>query len=192
MFSLSSIREDGITLWFKRLLDSFQKVIIIGAVVLATYGLLSIVLGFNYVNAFLFASASENSTGFMLFADPLFYIQTRIRNILDILIFFGPVLTVLCYRGFKLLREKAKTDSGAQQKYLLVLSALLALSILFLAGTPHHGETARICMFLLPFLLIPVISYLKDENYSRNEMVKLIIIVFAQSVLMQLIGTYVW
>ncbi|MHA1637829.1 MAG: hypothetical protein ACTSUB_07420 [Candidatus Thorarchaeota archaeon] len=192
MFSLSSIKEGGFVSWLKHIVSSFDKVIIIGTVVLALYGLLSIGLGFDYVNAFLFASASENSTGFMLLSDPVFYFQTRIRNVLDILIFFGPVLTVLCFRGYKLLREQSKEFKSSAVKYNLVVASLIALSLLFLAGTPHHGETARICMFLLPFLLIPVLSYLKECDYSNREKMKLLVIVFLQAVIMQLIGTYVW
>jgi len=47
-------------------------------------------------------------------------------------------------------------------------------------------------MFILPFLLIPVAYNLQKEKYSQIERVKLLMIVFGQTLLFQLIATWVW
>jgi len=111
---------------------------------------------------------------------------------MDILFFFGPILIVLCYRGIKLLKEDSRENENSSLKYFLIISALLALLILFLAGAPKKGETARICMFILPILIIPVIKYLLKEGYPRVEKAKLLILIFSQAIIMQIIAIYVW
>jgi uncharacterized membrane protein len=153
---------------------------------------MAIFLDFNYITAFLYATSSENPNGFMLIANPLEYFITRIQDVLDILIFFGPILTALCYEGFMWLKKNKELDDIVSTKYNLVLSSLVALLLLFLTGAPKKGETARICMFILPLLLIPVITLLQSKNVTWREKVLLISVVFAQAVLMQTIGVWLW
>ena len=168
--------------------NNFILLLSVGAV----YGLLLVTLGFNYINAFLYASALENPNGFMLFSNPVEYFTTRIQDILDIVIFFGPVLSVLAYRGFVMLHEEVVQDTESSKKYHLVLAALIALGLLFLTGAPKKGETARICMFILPFLLILVITYIQKTNMSRRDKIILLVLVFSQTVILQLFGIWVW
>ena len=176
----------------KAALMSIKYPFILSLSVGAVYGLLLVTLGFNYINAFLYASALENPNGFMLLVNPIEYFTTRIQDILDIVIFFGPVLSVLAYRGFVMLREEAAQDVDSSKKYNIVLAALIVLGLLFLTGAPKKGETARICMFILPFLLIPVITYIQRTNMSRRDKIILLALVFGQAVLMQLLGIWVW
>ena len=91
-----------------------------------------------------------------------------------------------------MLREEATEDADSSKKYNLVLSSLIALGLLFLTGAPKKGETARICMFILPFLLIPVITYIQRTNMSRRNKIILLALVFGQAVLLQLLGIWVW
>ena len=160
--------------------------------VVTLYGLLYLGLRFNYVEAFLYASSLENPSGFMLLASPAQYIATRSQDILDIVVFFGPVLSVLCYRGLKMLKESSSIKPRVSQAYNLVAASLVSLLLLFLTGAPKKGETARICMFILPFLLIPVLFYLDEAAFSRAEKIKLLVLVFLQAVIMQLIGQWLW
>ncbi|MCP4763448.1 MAG: hypothetical protein GY870_16870 [archaeon] len=183
------IKENGILKWLKMLISQAQTLIILAASLLVIYGIL-LILGFNYINAFLYASSS--TSGFTLFSNPIDYFVTRLQNILDILIFFGPILIVLCYRGIKNLKEDSMRDHDISNTYLLVISALLALLIFFLAGAPNKGETARICMFILPFLLIPVAYNLQKEKYSKVEKIKLLALVFGQTLLFQIMAIWVW
>ena len=181
--------DNGIFKWMKNLVNKAQTLIIMAVSIVIIYGFL-LLLGFNYINAFIYASSS--TSGFTLFSNPVQYFTTRLQNILDILIFFGPILIVLCYRGIKNLKKDSERESVASNTYLLVLSALLGLLILFLAGAPNKGETARICMFILPFMLIPVAYNLRKDKYSQVEKLKLLVLVFGQTLLFQLIATWVW
>ena len=188
----SEIDVTGIADRLKVTLKSLQNPILLSLCVGAVYGLLLVTLGFNYINALLYASASENPNGFMLLSSPIEYFASRIQNILDIAIFFGPVLSVLAYRGFITLRKEATENPDSSKKYNLILAALIALGLLFLTGAPKKGETARICMFILPFLLIPVIAYIQRANMSNRDKGILLLLVFGQAVLMQLFGIWVW
>ncbi|MFW9835421.1 MAG: hypothetical protein ACFFEK_15580, partial [Candidatus Thorarchaeota archaeon] len=80
----------------------------------------------------------------------------------------------------------------SSKKYNLVLAALIALSLLFIAGAPKKGETARICMFFLPFLLIPVITYIRRTKMSNRDKAILLLLVFGQAVLLQIVGFWLW
>ena len=188
----SEVEVNGYVDQLKVMLKSIKYPVLLSLCVGAVYGLLLVTLGFNYINAFLYASALENPNGFMLFSSPVEYFTTRIQDILDIVIFFGPVLSVLAYRGFVMLREEAAQDVDSSKKHNLVLAALIALGLLFLTGAPKKGETARICMFILPFLLIPVITYIQRTNMSRRDKIILLALVFGQAVLLQLLGIWVW
>jgi len=170
---------------------SLQKLIVIGVGLVLVYGLLWSVLGFNYISAFLYASSLENPNGFMLFSNPAQYISTRLENVMDILVFFGPVLVALSYRGFQYLRADADETGGGFRKRLLVIAALVALGLLFLTGAPKKGETARICMFILPFLIIPAIEKIRRDDFSERDKLLLLLIVFTQAVVIQLVGFYV-
>ncbi len=189
LFTKSRFREHGIFKWLNNLMNRGQTLLIMATSLVLIYGGL-LLIGFNYINAFLYASSS--TSGFTLFSNPLNYFVTRIQNVLDVLIFFGPILIVLCYSGIKNLKEDSQREAKISNTYLLVISAIFALLILFVSGAPNKGETARICMFILPFLLIPVAYNLQKEKYSQIERVKLLMIVFGQTLLFQLIATWVW
>lgn len=190
--SHSEVEATGIVHRLRATLRFLQRPVLLSLCVGGIYGLLLVTLDFNYINAFLYASSLENPNGFMLLSNPVEYFTTRIQDILDIVIFFGPVLSVLAYRGFVMLRKEATEDADSSKKYNLVLSSLIALGLLFLAGAPKKGETARICMFILPFLLIPVITYIQRTNMSRRNKIILLALVFGQAVLLQLLGIWVW
>ncbi len=190
--SWSSTRELGVSDKLKQTFTSLGKIFVACLGVLLLYTLLYVGLGFSYVESFLYASSLENPNGFLLFANPGEYLVTRAQNVLDIIIFFGPVLGVLTFRGLKSMKNALTQDIEVTRAYNLVVSSLIALLLLFLAGAPKKGETARICMFILPFLLIPVIFYLDRNNFSRKEKIMLLLLVFGQTVLMQLFGIYIW
>jgi hypothetical protein len=184
--------DEPILSQLKSFLISQAKLIGICIGVASVYLGLAVFLDFNYITAFTYAASSENPNGFMLLANPLEYFVTRVQNVLDILIFFGPTLTVLSYEGVIWLQKNRELNDIISTKYNLVLSSLLALLLLFLTGAPKKGETARICMFILPLLLIPVITLLQSKNVTWREKVLLLIVVFTQTVLMQTIGIWLW
>jgi hypothetical protein len=167
------------------------KPICIGVIVASGLILLYISLGFNYFESFLFASALENPDGFMFFSSPFQYLVTRIQDILDIVFFFGPVLTILAVEGIEILRLDNQ-DSRAKEIFTIFLAAIIALGLLFLTGAPKKGETARICMFILPFLLLPVVNLFDAKKPSRRDAAMLAVLVFIQTVFMQLMVNWVW
>jgi hypothetical protein len=171
-------------------MENLTKLCIISISILLIYTAIFLITGFNYLETFLLASASE-SQGFA-FASLLSYIITRASNILDILIFFGPILIILLYYGLKVLKRKKAEDSVSSTIYLYSISAFISLVLIFLTGAYDHGETARGAMFIYIFLLLPVAAYLQEKTISKREKYLLLAMVFIQTISMQLFGMFVW
>lgn len=148
------------------------------------YALISIFFNYNYVNSFMIASALENHHGFMLFSEPLTYLFTRIEGIFEIILFFGPFLSLLMMIG---LRTKERIRSNLMKITWLAIFSLLAM---LATGAFRTAETARAAIFIYPFLIIPVAYYLQKFNVSMKERNILMYLVFAQTVLMQTFGFY--
>jgi hypothetical protein len=166
--------------------NRFSKTAIaLGAGIVFYFGLFA-VTGFNYLRSFLVASAWENQSRFMLFAEPQNYIATRLEDVAEIILFFGPILTLLFVRG--LLR---RTNRGRLMR--LAYAAFAVFILMLTAGVYRTGETARGALYLYPFLMIPVAYALRDGGYTTNRSYAfLTMLVFAQSVAMQLVGDYFW
>jgi hypothetical protein len=113
-------------------------------------------------------------------------LATRLEGIFEIALFFGPFLGILFWRG---LRQQAQCSLSFRD---LVMLALFTLLLMFLAGFFRTGETARICLFIYPYLLLPVAGYFKEIGITLPEKRQIAALVFAQTVLMQLSGLYYW
>lgn len=159
--------------------------VVLGVAVL--YVGVDLLWGFNYLAAFRTASALENPDGFLLFADPISYLMTRLENLGDILVFFGPFLLVLFVRGLNLMRKGACAE-------LATLSGLglVTLLAMFLAGAFKTGETARACLFIYPYLMFPVATCLHDGNCRRTDKRLLLWLVFGQTLVMQAMAGFYW
>lgn len=142
---------------------------------------------YDYINSFLIASQLENPNGFRLLSNPIDYFFTRIEDILEIIIFFGPFLLILFFRGLKILQEK-----DYKVHFYHVLSAIFILITFLILGVYKTGETARSANYILIFLLIPIAFYFKKYNYSQEELNHLFNFVFIQTFIMQFIGWYIW
>lgn len=148
------------------------------------YTLIDIFFNYNYVNSFMIASVLENREGFLLLSEPLTYLFTRIEGIFEIILFFGPFLSLLMVMGLrtqKRIRSKLMTIA-----WLAIVSLLAMLG----AGTFRTAETARTALFMYPFLIIPVASYLQEKDISLKGRNILMYLVFAQTILMQTFGFY--
>jgi len=156
---------------------------ILGLVVI--WALLGGVLGYDYIGSFATASVLENPGGFRLLSEPVNYVFTRIEGICEILLFFGPFLSVLMIRGIRALRAKPVLFAMT----CLAVSTLLAM---LAAGAFKTAETARVCLFIYPYLVFPIASYLADIGVSPREETILLHLVFVQTWLMQLFGTYIF
>ncbi|GAA0467248.1 hypothetical protein MUK72_04250 [Halococcus dombrowskii] len=166
-------------------------VVLIG--LLGTYTLLAVVFDFNYLDSFAAASQQQNPGGFLLFAEPLRYLYTRIEDVAEIALFFTPYLGLLAIAGTRVLWRGARGLSTYDREPLVLFgAAVVSILGLFAGGVYHTGETARGVLFLYPFLLLPVAAALRATNASRARRALLAAAVFGQALLMQLIGDYWW
>jgi hypothetical protein len=163
---------------------SLKRSAVVVLCVVAMHVLLWAGTGYNAVDAFRTASAFENPVGFMAFVDPVNYVFTRIEDVGEILFFLGPFLAILCFRGFRKVRERPLL--------LLTLLGCGTLAAMFVSGAFRTGETARACAFLYPYLLFPVGYYLEDSESGAGERLQLAALVFLQSVGMQTFGNFHW
>jgi hypothetical protein len=148
------------------------------------YGILYALLGFNYASALRTASHLENPQGFRLLAEPVSYLFTRLENITEIVAFFGPYLLLLFRRGLVPLRQESPNT------FVVLLVATGTLIGLFLTGAYRTGETARVCLFLWPYLLLPVVPLLRDATPREKRL--LLLLLFGQALIMQILGAYFW
>jgi len=141
---------------------------------------------FNYLASFLIASRLENSRGFYLLASPASYLFTRLEGVCEIVLFLGPFLGWLLWKGIRSLRQSSRN------LFALAWLGALTLAAMFLAGAFHTGETARACLFIYPYLLFPVAAYLQQGRLSPQDAKILPVLVFFQSLGMQMFGFYFW
>ena len=158
-----------------------------------SYLLLAVVFGFDYLNSFQIASTQQNPEGFLLLAEPLRYVYTRIENVAELLLFFTPYLVILAIRGVHVLWPTVRGLSTNDREPLVIFGfAVLSILGLFAGGVYHTGETARGVLFIYPFLLIPVAAALRAANPTARRKALLAAAVFGQALLMQLVGDYWW
>jgi hypothetical protein len=158
----------------------------VGAGLVALHGLLYVAFGFNYARAFAVASRLENEGGFLLLADPRGYFWYRLGAVLEIAFFFTPVLLWVALAGLPSLRARA--PRLAPLAWLGPSTVLLML----LAGVMKVGEAARICLFLVPYLLLPVAAWWTAPDVSNADRRRVLHSVFACGLAMQLFGFYQW
>jgi hypothetical protein len=141
--------------------------------------------GFSYSQSFFVASALENPEGFRLFADPFNYFATRLENITELVFFFGPFLSMFALLGIKKFQRPDK---------LLTISVLGlgTIILIFLSGAYRTGETARSAIFIYPYLMLPVASYLEMITFSKKLAYIVPSLVFAQAMIMQFVADFFW
>ena len=149
------------------------------------YTIIYLLLNFNYWDSFVTASEIEGikqSNGYLLSTDLASYIATRLEGIFEIFLLFGPLLSVMMLAGLR--------SALGKQTQLLVLTKLMLLTIfvLLMAEVFWTGETARINLYIYPYLFFPVGAYLANIELSQSERKLLPTLVFAQTFLMQTFG----
>jgi len=165
---------------------SVRKFILLVVLLSLCYSIINMNLGFNYVSAFETAAKLENPNGFRLLNEPISYLFTRLEGIFEILLFFGPYLGIPMIRGLRMSRKAGflLTD--------LTWLAITSILCMFVLGTFRTGETARVCLFIYPYLMLPIIMYLSNRKVTALERNILLILVFSQTLFMQTFGTYFW
>ncbi|WP_267402980.1 MULTISPECIES: hypothetical protein [unclassified Chryseobacterium] len=138
--------------------------------------------GSNHLTTFFEASHSENPKGFMLLHSPVIYFFTRLEDIGEILIFLSFAYVAYFFsfknRNFYLFKDK--------QVNTFSFSGLIALGLMLLTGAYGTGETARACLYIVPFFVL----FLKDLRQEKLNV--LFVMCLLQTFGMQLIGNYYW
>ena len=165
---------------------SILKFSIISFCLIVFYGIFYILFDFNYLQSFINASIIENPNGFRLFVNPVNYILTRLEGITEIILFIGPCLLLLIVKCCSFLKK------NYFKVWNLFYIALLTLLMMFTTGAFRTGETARICLFIYPYLILPIIALMLEKKCSVKEQVTLLSVVFVQSLFMQINGSYFW
>jgi hypothetical protein len=177
-----------------------EKIVLLAAMVLGLIGFylfVDVALGYNYINGFLIASNQQNPDGFMLLAEPTRYVLTRFEDIAELALFFTPFLCLLAAYGlaglWRDLGEGWIPENGTEREpFVMAALALAGFAALLAAGVYHTGETARGAMFMYPFLMLPVAAAVaRIESAWRGEWL-LAAAVFGQTLVMQLVGGYLW
>ncbi|UQB67615.1 hypothetical protein [Epilithonimonas zeae] len=137
--------------------------------------------GYNQLETFLLASQSENPDGFRLFHQPFVYLMTRLEDIGEIFLFLSFGFLAI------LFSEKSGTEVFENRNInILFFSAITAISTMLLTGAYGTGETARACLFLVPYFLI----LLKDISFDQFK--TLFYLCLLQTFGMQMIGNFYW
>ena len=160
----------------------FVRTLILLAVTGMVLAALRPAAGFDYLAAFRFASHNENPHGFRLLANPANYLATRIEDVAELAFFAAPFALAAAARGAKVLR----TANPAQA--IICAAAGATLLALFLSGAFRTGETARACLFVYPFLILPALA----GTQSDSDRKVLIVGTFLTGAVLQCIGFYFW
>jgi hypothetical protein len=171
----------GLVLWRR---NGWARLAAVAALVVVAWGLVYLATGYDQWLAFRTGSQLENTGGFLLLANPRGYLWYRLGAVLEIGFYFTPFLCLLVPRG---LRALGREQPEARVLFWLGLGTVAAM---LLSGAMKIGEAARICLFLVPFLMLPIAAAWKSLGAPRQRW--LLGLVFAQSLLMQLFGFYQW
>lgn len=139
--------------------------------------------GFDYVKAFWTATSLENPNGYRLLYEPLSFAITRVECIAEIVLFLGPVVLAMITGSLQLLNHPRRA---------MTLAAGMTLLAMFATGAFHTAETARACLFIVPFLALPMAEWCRRSCPTSNERWRLAVCVFGQSLVMQLFGDFFW
>ena len=86
---------------------------------------------------------------------------------------------------------RAVAASHRAAEFTLAWLGPFSLALVLLSGAMKIGEAARICLFILPYLLLPVIAAWRGAPLGPDQF-RVAQAVFAWGLLMQLFGFYQW
>lgn len=155
--------------------------------VAAAYAILAVATGFDWLESLRIASRRENPGGFRLLVNPGEYLFTRIECAAEMALFAGPVVIALWAAGLRAAR------AAARPVWQLAGLGALTLLAMFLSGSFKTGETARACLFFIPYLVLPVAALVGDGRaLERARQLDVVCLAMAQSLAMQLCGDFFW
>lgn len=144
--------------------------------------------GFDWLTSLRVASTLENPQGFRLFHAPADFVFTRLEGIAEIATFGGPFLILCCVLGLRLRHP----SPALRSLNTVALAGILTLTAMLIAGAFKTGETARACLFVYPYLVLPLAALAARGSLDTRRQLTLVSLLMSQSLFMQLIGDYVW
>jgi hypothetical protein len=150
------------------------------AVAVLAYAL-GLACGYDHLAALRTASRIENPDGFTLRAHPLQYFMTRLEDLGEIVVFLlVPLAAILSQRG------TAENTPARRSAFVLAVAGSTAVVLMFVTGAYRTGQTARGCLFLVPYVLL--LLHATEERSLRL----LIGATAVQTAGMQLFGRWFW
>ena len=171
-----------IQIYLYRRYEFFLSLILSVGLCIIFFVAINYLYGYNQLKAFIVASASENPNGFMLLHNPYVYFWTRLQGVGEILMFLSLGFVAVLLGGKKFQAELFRYRSVN----LVFVSALVAVGCMFLSGAYGTGETARACLFIVPYFLL-LLGHLNKRTFTVIFLLSLF-----QTFGMQLIGNYYW
>lgn len=179
-----------------------QSLKVIGLTVLI-YVIINQLAGFNYLESLTVARRFESLGGSQEATQWIVYTFTRIQGVAEIIFFLGAFITYAIYDGVRKAIRKLNMKKGSIESiykefrkqpptWIFSLMVIFGLVGFLLMGAYYTGETARAAMYVYPFLMVLSIATLKQMRPNLKQMKLLSTVLLAQSVLMQLLGFYVW
>lgn len=146
--------------------------------------LTKLLFGYDWWRGFWTATALENPRGFLLLAQPKLYLWYRLGAIAEVALFFSPFACALWWRGLPRLRQSSPDG------FALAWLGPATLLAMLLTGAFKIGEMARIGLFILPYLFLPlVVAYRELDAASRRRTAYSLV---GYGVVLQLFGFYQW
>ena len=150
------------------------------AVAVLAYAL-GLACGYDHLAALRTASRIENPDGPLLFAHPVKYLMTRLEDLGEIVVFLlVPLAAILSQRG------TAENTLARRSTIVLAVAGSAAVILMFVTGAYRTGQTARGCLFLIPYVL-PLLHSTEERSLKL-----LIGATAAQTAGMQLCGRWFW
>ncbi len=205
LFGAMSLTYLGIFLIGVTALDQWRRhglsakpIAVLVAVVLPVAMVLVVVFSltdFNYVTGFFGAYGHESAdTGAAMFAlvEPVNYVLTRAECIGEPILFFTPVPVALAYRSLRDSHGDPFFGLDFDAGTWLLVYAIIGYLGLLIVGAYNSAETARGAMYLFPFMTLAVGGTVARLDLGTKALKLTATLVFAQTLLMQLLGFFFW
>lgn len=166
--------------------SSLKKTTTVFALVVLFYLLLFGASGFNYAETFTGAFIDDRPGDDPLYFGLSWYVPTRIQDVTCLVFFLGPFLAYLGWRGM--------AESSWREEDLAMLGMLGVFTILavYAVGLYRDGVTSRNCFYVYPYLFFLVGLGFKPVRLTTRYRGLLFVLVFGQTLIMQIVANYTY
>lgn len=145
--------------------------------------LLSSLGHYDHIESFRVAATLENPDGFQAFTNVIGYLMTRVGGISEIALFLSLGCLATLFHADAL---KVDVFDLHNKNIAIFIAGLGALLMMLATGAFRVGETARVCLFIYPYLLLAF------HRVSDITLADLITLAGLQTAAMQVLGDYRW